>query len=226
MDHPANEVIRKDFVIDCEKLNSILFSAVSRSTASVVLHFFGDIGAGKSYLGGVSNWFYIDSALNQWAKDSESNSQSQGGFIVTVWNPVLASKIGDCLGYLTLTLEAPSQLSSQKKLVDHAAIETSARKLVIINEADSNCHVLNERTLKEYDDSTNWLFILTSNSKDGKLKFQPRFMNWLFRSWKFETYATILDELLEVEFSMLERDEGIRAFRNCYIKCMQRNWSE
>ena len=124
------------------------------------------------------------------------------------------SKIGECLGYLTFTLEASSfstLASSQKKLVDHAAIETSARKLVIINEADSNCHVLNERTLKEYDDSTNWLFILTSNSKDGKLKFQPRFMNRIIRSWKFETYATILDELLEVEFSMLERDEGIRA---------------
>ena len=51
VDHEKAETILKDFIIDRPKLNEILFSITCREMTSVVLHFFGDVGSGKSYLG-------------------------------------------------------------------------------------------------------------------------------------------------------------------------------
>ena len=50
VDHPKVETIKKDFIIESSTLNEILFSISCRQLCSVVLHFLGPCGSGKSYL--------------------------------------------------------------------------------------------------------------------------------------------------------------------------------
>ena len=81
-----------------------------------------------------------------------------------------------------------------------------------MNEIDATCNVLIQRALKPYLDTTNWIFIFTSNFESvEKMKFEKKFIDRICRHWKFESFTAKLEELLEKELEKVKEDSALQC---------------